>query len=81
MQHAGGLQPLRHEPRATSAVQVYRHEAAARLQVGQQRDACTDAIEILERQFDARLAGDGHQVQHRVGRTAGGRDGRDGVLQ
>ena len=62
-------------------VQVGGDEAAARLQVGEQRRALGDPVEVVDLQLDAGLAGDREQVQHPVGRAAGGADAGDRVLQ
>jgi hypothetical protein len=45
------------------------------------RDLVADAVEVVERQRDLGLAGDGQQVEDGVGRASEGHDDRDGVLE
>ncbi len=66
---------------ATHPIEIEHVELAVRLHVGDVRNARTDAIEVVELQVDARLVGDRHEVQHRVGRTAERHDHRDRVLE
>ena len=40
-----------------------------------------DAVEVVELELDARLVGDGEQVQHGVGRAAERHDDGDRVLE
>ena len=67
--------------RAAGRVQVGGHVAAARLQVGQQRRAVVDRVEVVDAQRDAGFVGDGDEVHHGVGGAAGGDDAGDGVLE
>src|SRR6185369_16868989 len=74
-------QSLHQQADPSSTVHIGSDETARRLQVGQQRSAFTDLLEIVDVQGDPGLARDGQQVQDRVGRTAGGGDARDRVLE
>src|SRR5690349_19574013 len=66
---------------AIDAVEVGPHEATERLHVGQVRDRPPDAREVVEGQVDLRLAGDGQQVEHSVGRAAERHRHGDRVLE
>ena len=81
MQPARFGQALRDERRAAGGVEIGRDEAAARLEVGDERNRCADAIEVLEAERDAGLFRDRHQVEHGVRRAAGRRNRGDGVLE
>ena len=80
LEQAGVGQALHDERDAACTVQVGGDEAAAGLQVGQQRDLRADAIEVVDVERHARFVGNREQMQDRVGRAAGRRDGGDGVL-
>ena len=71
---------LHHQRAAAGGVQVGGDEAARRLEIGDERRPRADAIEIGQRQLDARFPRDRQQVQHGVGRSAGRRDDGDRVL-
>ena len=46
------------------------HEVfAGGFEVGEDRHAAADALEVIDAQFDASGVGDGGEVQHRVGRA------------
>ena len=81
VQQAGLEQALGDHGDAARVVQVPRHVAAARLEVAQQRRLRGDAVEVVDVELHAGLAGDGEQVQHAVRRAAAHGDRRDGVLQ
>ena len=81
MEHAPLQHAFGHEPVSARGEQVVGHEAAARLQVGEQRRLLADAVEILDLQVHARLLGNGQQVEHAVGRSAGGEHRGDGVFK
>ena len=74
-------QPLGDERRAAGLVEVGGGVAAARHQVADQRRAAGDGVEVVDRQRDAGLAGQGEQVEHGVGRAAAGGDAGDRVLE
>src|SRR6185369_4340405 len=74
-------QRLEHGIDAANRVQILRKKSSARLQVGEQRRAFSDASEIVEREADARFVRDRGDVQGGVGRAAGGGDGGAGVFQ
>ena len=65
---------------APGRVQVGGDEEPSRLEADHQRRASGYALEVVQVQLDAVLAGDGEEVQDPVGRAAGGGDGGDGVL-
>src|SRR5581483_4036246 len=44
-------------------------------------DAAPDPVEVLQRQLDPGLVGDGHEVEHGVGGTTEGHDHGDGVFE
>ncbi len=67
--------------RAAHRVEILLDVLAARLQVGQQRHAVAGALEIIQRQRDARRLRDRHQVQHGVGGSAHGHDHRQGIVE
>ena len=56
-------------------------ELAARLHVGDVRDAVGDAVEVVEVEFHMRLVGQRQEVQHRVRRPAERRRDGDRVLE
>ena len=79
--HEAGLQQLARDERdAAGGMQVGRDEAAARLDVGDDRRARRDAVELVDRQVDAELVRDREQMQHAVRRAAGRGDRGDRVL-
>ena len=65
-------QALGEQRRAAGGVQVGGHEPAARLEVAQRGHALGDAVEVVDVQRHAHLAGDRQQVQDAVGRAAAG---------
>ena len=81
VQEAAVEQAPRDQRNAAGAVQIGRDEPAARLEVGEQRHAAADAVEVVDVERHARLVRDRQQVQHRVGRAAGGGDRGDRVLE
>src|SRR5205814_9712627 len=64
---------------AADLVEVDHVELAVRLHVGDVGDLPADPVEVLQREIDTRLVGDGQQVQHRVGGSADGHGDGDGV--
>ncbi len=66
---------------ATRVAEVLHEVPAVRLQVDQGRDVAGQRVEVVERQRHAQPAGDGQQVDDRVGRSADGRVRTDGVLE
>jgi hypothetical protein len=62
-------------------VHVARDEAAARLEVGEQRRAPQHLGHVVEIEADARLVRDRRDVQRRVGRAAGRGDHGAGILE
>ena len=81
VQRARVEEPPRDQPRPARRIEIGGDEAAARLQIREDRHAGVDAIEVLEAERHAHLARDRDQVQHGVGRAAGGGHGGDGVLE
>ncbi len=63
------------------AIKVRSNEAAAGLEIGEQRGARADAVEVVDGELDAGFARDGQQVQHGVGRAAARGHAGNGVLQ
>ena len=59
-----------HDGHAADPVDVDHVVLAVRLGVGDVRHPGGDLVEVVERQLDARLGGDGEQVEHRVGGAA-----------
>ena len=74
-------QTVRQQANSSGAVHIGSDKTPRRLQVGQQRRAFADFLEIVDVQGDAGLARDGEQVQDGVGRASGGGDSRDRVLE
>uniref|UniRef100_A0A0N5A119 Chromosomal replication initiator protein n=1 Tax=Parastrongyloides trichosuri TaxID=131310 RepID=A0A0N5A119_PARTI len=74
-------QPLGDQARAARREQVRGQEAAARLQVADDRSLDAGLVAVLDAEVDAGLGGDGRQVHDGVGRAARGRDGDGRVLQ
>ena len=60
--------------RAADVVQVFLHEPAAGLQIGQVRHAVADLLEVVDRQRHLDRAGHRDQMQHGVRRAAQGHD-------
>ena len=71
---------LSEQRHAAGLVEVGGDEAAAGLEVGEQRRALGDPLEVVDVELDAGLVGDGEQVQDAVGRAARRADHRDRVL-
>ena len=81
VQQAGVEQALGDELVAAGRVEVGGDVPAAGLEVAQHRRALGDAVEVVDVELDAGLAGDGEQVQHAVRRAARRGDRGDRVLQ
>ena len=76
------VEQLAHDHRhAADPVDVVHDVATERLDVGEVRRAVADPVEVVDRQVDLGLAGDGEQVQHRVRGAAERHDDGDGVLE
>ena len=75
------MQALGDQRDAAGGVEVDGDVAAAGLEVAQQRRALGDAVEVVDVELDAGLAGDGQQVQHAVGRAAAASRRGDRVLE
>ena len=80
VKHAGLVESLGQNADAAGLVEVLGDEAAARLQVAEQRGPLGDPVEVVDGQLDAGLVGDGEQVEDAVGRATRHADGRDRVL-
>ena len=76
VEQATVLQVLEDQRHPAGGVEVGRDVVAAGLQVGQQRSAAGDCLEVVDLELDPGLAGDREQVEHAVGRAAGGADHR-----
>ena len=74
-------QALGDDADAARVVEVLGHEAAAGLEVARRRRGGGDAVEVVDVELDAGLAGEREQVQDAVGRAAAGGDRGDRVLQ
>ena len=72
---------LGHQGNSAVAVQVGHYVPAARAHIGDVGRAATDAVEVVETQFNLGLAGDSHQVQNGVGGSAHGQHHSYGVLE
>ena len=70
-----------HQRNAARVEHVDGDEAAARLEVGDDRRPPGDRVEVVDRERDVQLARDRQQVQHAVGRAAARGDRRRGVLE
>ena len=81
VQQAGVAQALDDERHAAGLVEVDGDVLPAGLQVAQQRRALVDAVEVVDRELDAGLAGERQQVQDGVRRAAAHRDAGDRVLE
>ena len=82
MRQLAGADELRHHGRhAASAVIVLAEKAARGLHIHQQRNRVTDALPIVWIKLDADMAGDGIEVDRRVGGAADRRADDDGVLE
>ena len=69
MEDPGLVEPLGEHADAAGLVEVGGDEAPAGLQVGEQRGLLGDPLEVVDVELDARLAGDGEQVEDAVGRA------------
>ncbi len=76
-----GNKPLNQQGHSAGAIQVDSHISSARLQIGKQRRAPADRIEIVYCQRHACLAGHRQQVQHGIGRTTRCRYTGDCILK
>jgi len=81
MQQVPLEQLAHHERHSACVVQLGGSIAATRPQVGDERRARRDGVEVVDVQIDPELVGDGQQVQHAVGGAAGGGDRGDAVLE
>ena len=81
MQLVGFQQALCEQRRAAGPVHVERDVASAGAQVSDQWGLLGDAVEVVDAEFDAGLAGEREQVQHDVGRAAGRGGADDAVLE
>ena len=81
VEDAGVGEALEDHRHAAGGVEVGGDEAAAGLEVGEQRRRPRDPLEVVHRQLDPELVGERDQVQDAVGRAAGGADAGDRVLQ
>ena len=61
---------LHHGRSAADLVQIFHHELAARLEIGEQRSSFADFLEIVDREGNADRARHRDQVQHGIGRAA-----------
>jgi len=68
-----------HRGYATGAMEPLAKILARRLHVHQQRNVAAEIHPVLRRDIDARVARHGNQVRLRIGRTADGRNGGDGI--
>ena len=73
-------QAFRDQWNAARFVKIVGDKPPAGFEVGDQRRALADTIEIIDGQFDASFARDGEQMQHRIGRAAGRRNRGNGIL-
>ncbi len=71
----------REETRAAGARQVGRGEAAARLQIGEERGPPRNRVEVVERERNARLVRDREEMEDGVRGAARRDDRRDRVLE
>ena len=74
-------QSLRQQSNASCAMHVRSHEASRGLEIGEQRSASADRLEILNVQLNSRFARNRQQVQNRIGRSARRRNGRDRIFE
>ncbi len=81
MQETGLEQFAHHHGKAPHAVDVDHVVPAVRLGVGDVGHTRRHPVEVVERELDPRLVGDGQKVQHGVGRPAERHDDGDGVLE
>jgi len=72
---------LHEHAEATSRVEVGRDEPASGSQVGEDRGARADRVDVIDVNGHGRLGCNRQQMQHRVGRPPRGREGRDRVLE
>ena len=80
MQQAGIKQHLHHEGYAADPIEVEHQVLTEGLQVGDERRAIADALEIIQVEFESGLVRDRGHVQDRVRGPSEGHDQRDGVL-
>ncbi len=80
-QQAGLHQFGDHRRHAAGVVIILAEIFARRLQVHQQRDVVADRLPVVVVELDAEMAGDGVEVDRRVGRAADRRIDDDGVLE
>ena len=82
VEEPGPLEQLAHDQRdAARLVHVERGVAAARPHVGDERGPVGDGPELVDVERDPELVGDREQMQHAVGRAAGGGHAGDPVLE
>ena len=75
------LDLFHHHRQATGVAEVLHQVLARRLQVQQAGHFAAQALEVVDRQLQPQPAGNGNQVDHRVGGAANGRQGADGVFE
>ena len=63
-------QVTQHDRHSADPIELAHVELAARLHVGDVRHLGGDAVEVVERQRDLGLVGDGEEVEHGVRRSA-----------
>src|ERR1019366_10827761 len=81
VEHAEVVETLGEEGQAAGGVDIGGDEATARLEVGEDRGARRDAVEVVEVEAHPGLGGDREKMKDSVCRTAAGSHARDGVLE
>ncbi len=81
VQEAGLHHALAEKGGAPGPIHVHGDVAAPWLEVGDDGGAPAHAVEVVDVEGHARLAGEGEEVEHRVGRPTGGGDGGYRVLE
>ena len=81
VQEAALEELAQHDGHATDAVEVMHDVTTGGLGVRDVRHTARDAVEIVDREVDARLRRDREQVQHGIRRAADRADHTDGVLE
>ena len=72
---------MQHQWYAAGLVEIFGDVLAAGLEAGHHRRAGRHPVEVIDAQRHTGLPGNRQQVQHPVGRAAGGGDGGDRVLE
>src|SRR2546423_12626380 len=75
------MQALGQQAGSAGLVKVSRHEAAGRFEVGKERYAGTDTVEIFQRELEAEFGGNREEVENGIGRSAGSANAGNGVLE